>query len=154
MGLEMLFILALAMLIFGPKKLPEISRTIGKFMAEFRRAGYEFKSQIEDEVRKLEIEADQDKRKEDKRKEDERKPTSGSSNSASETNSVTEPPVRQIMPPSVGETVGMRRPNAFHDESFDSVPSTDEANVAPSNENENPQGSATPEAEIMRGPNA
>jgi sec-independent protein translocase protein TatA len=149
MGLEMLFILALAMLIFGPKKLPEISRTIGTFMAEFRRAGYEFKSQIEDEVRKLEIEADQDKRKEDKSKQ-----VSVSSNSGSETNSVSEPPVRQIMPPSVGETVGMRRANAFHDESFDSMPSTEEANVAPSNENENAQGSATPEAEIMRGPNA
>ncbi|MDX1385093.1 MAG: twin-arginine translocase TatA/TatE family subunit, partial [Thermoanaerobaculia bacterium] len=35
---ELIFILVLALLIFGPKRLPEIGRTIGKAMGEFRRA--------------------------------------------------------------------------------------------------------------------
>jgi TatA/E family protein of Tat protein translocase len=55
---EMMFIFILALIIFGPKKLPEIGRQIGKGLAEFKRASREFQSQIEDEVRKLELEAD------------------------------------------------------------------------------------------------
>ncbi len=53
---EMLFIFVLALLIFGPRKLPEIGRQIGKAMAEFKRASNEFKSQIEGEIRNLEME--------------------------------------------------------------------------------------------------
>ncbi len=52
---EMLFIFLLALLIFGPRKLPEIGRQIGKFMAEFKRASNEFKSQIEDEIRQIDL---------------------------------------------------------------------------------------------------
>ncbi|PYY15296.1 MAG: hypothetical protein DMG61_07440 [Acidobacteria bacterium] len=55
---EMMFIFILALILFGPKKLPEIGRQIGKGLAEFKRASREFQSQIEDEVRKLELEAD------------------------------------------------------------------------------------------------
>ncbi|HKT23317.1 MAG TPA: TatA/E family twin arginine-targeting protein translocase [Terriglobales bacterium] len=55
---EMMFIFILALIIFGPKKLPEIGRQIGKGLAEFKRASREFQSQIEDEVRKLELDAD------------------------------------------------------------------------------------------------
>jgi TatA/E family protein of Tat protein translocase len=55
---EMMFIFILALILFGPKKLPEIGRQIGKGLAEFKRASREFQSQIEDEVRKLEVEAD------------------------------------------------------------------------------------------------
>ncbi len=51
----MVFIFLLALLIFGPKKLPEIGRQIGKFMAEFKRASNQFKSQLEDEMRQIEI---------------------------------------------------------------------------------------------------
>jgi TatA/E family protein of Tat protein translocase len=47
---EVLLILVLALLIFGPKKLPEIGRTIGKGMAEFRRATSDLKRSIETEV--------------------------------------------------------------------------------------------------------
>ena len=47
---ELLFILALALLIFGPKRLPEVGRTIGKGMAEFRRASSDLKRTIEQEV--------------------------------------------------------------------------------------------------------
>jgi sec-independent protein translocase protein TatB len=52
---EMMFILGLALLIFGPAQLPKIGRQIGKALGEFKRASNEFKNQLEDEVRKLEI---------------------------------------------------------------------------------------------------
>ncbi len=54
---EMAFIFLLALIIFGPKKLPEIGRQIGKFMAEFKRASNEFKWQLEAEMRQIEAEA-------------------------------------------------------------------------------------------------
>jgi len=41
----------LALLLFGPKKLPELARYVGKLMAEFRRASSEFRMQMEDEFR-------------------------------------------------------------------------------------------------------
>ncbi len=47
---EMLFILVLALLIFGPKRLPEVGRTIGKGMAHFRRATTDLKRTIESEI--------------------------------------------------------------------------------------------------------
>lgn len=47
---ELLFIMVLALLIFGPRKLPEIGRTLGKAMGEFRRATSDLKSSIEREV--------------------------------------------------------------------------------------------------------
>jgi sec-independent protein translocase protein TatB len=53
---EMIFIFLLALLIFGPRKLPEIAREVGKFMAEFKRAGNEFKHQIESEIQQIELE--------------------------------------------------------------------------------------------------
>src|SRR5215475_12047094 len=51
---EMVFLFVLALLIFGPKKLPEIGRQIGRFMNEFKRASNEFKAQIESEINAIE----------------------------------------------------------------------------------------------------
>ena len=53
---EMLFLFFLALIIFGPKRLPEIGRQIGKALAEFRRASNEFKFQLESEMRQMEVE--------------------------------------------------------------------------------------------------
>jgi sec-independent protein translocase protein TatB len=53
---EMLFIAVLALLIFGPKKLPELARMIGKTMAEFRRASSDLRHQLDEEMRTLENE--------------------------------------------------------------------------------------------------
>ena len=53
---EMVFLFLLALLIFGPKKLPEIGRQIGKALNEFKRASNEFRSQIESEIANLEHE--------------------------------------------------------------------------------------------------
>ena len=52
---EMLFILLLALLIFGPKKLPEVGRTIGKGLGEFRRASNDLKRTIEREIDESEV---------------------------------------------------------------------------------------------------
>lgn len=45
------FIVILALLLFGPKKLPVLARQLGKLMADFRRASNEFRSQMEEELR-------------------------------------------------------------------------------------------------------
>lgn len=47
---ELLFILILALLIFGPKRLPEVGRTLGRGLSEFRRASNELKRSIESEI--------------------------------------------------------------------------------------------------------
>lgn len=52
---DTLFIFVLALIIFGPKKLPEIGRQIGKLVGEFRRASNEFKFQIEEELRQADF---------------------------------------------------------------------------------------------------
>jgi TatA/E family protein of Tat protein translocase len=49
-GPELLLILLLALLIFGPRKLPEIGKTVGKSLAEFRKASADFKMSLEQEV--------------------------------------------------------------------------------------------------------
>jgi sec-independent protein translocase protein TatA len=49
-GPELLLIFVLALLLFGPRKLPEIGKTIGKTLAEFRRATQEFSTSLEREV--------------------------------------------------------------------------------------------------------
>jgi TatA/E family protein of Tat protein translocase len=49
-GPELLLILVIALIVFGPRKLPEIGKSLGKMMGEFRRASNDFKRTIEDEV--------------------------------------------------------------------------------------------------------
>jgi sec-independent protein translocase protein TatB len=55
------FIFILALLLFGPKKLPELARQLGKLMAEFRRASNEFRMQMDEELR-LADQAEQQKK--------------------------------------------------------------------------------------------
>jgi len=47
---EMVMIFVVALLLFGPRQMPQIGKSIGKALAEFRRASNEFKRTIEDEV--------------------------------------------------------------------------------------------------------
>lgn len=51
---DSIFVFLLALVLFGPKKLPEIGRQIGKLLADFRRASNEFKMQIDEELRAME----------------------------------------------------------------------------------------------------
>lgn len=53
---ETIFLFFVALLIFGPKKLPEIGRQVGKILNDFRRASNEFKAQIEAEISKADSE--------------------------------------------------------------------------------------------------
>lgn len=62
---EMTFIFLLALIIFGPRRMPEIGRQIGKALAEFKRYSNDFKYQLETEVRQWEIEETLRKEKEE-----------------------------------------------------------------------------------------
>jgi len=53
---EMVVIFLLALVLFGPKKLPELGRTLGKAISEFRRAQSELKATFDREMRNLELE--------------------------------------------------------------------------------------------------
>ncbi len=53
---EMLFILVLVLLIFGPKRLPEVGKMVGKGLGEFRRASNELKRSIQTELAIEELE--------------------------------------------------------------------------------------------------
>ena len=55
---ELGLLLFLAFLLFGPKKLPEIARVLGKGMAELRRASWDLRSSLEEEIRNLDRVAD------------------------------------------------------------------------------------------------
>ena len=52
---ELVLIFAVALLLFGPRKMPQIGKSIGRALGEFRRASNEFKRTIEDEVAADEI---------------------------------------------------------------------------------------------------
>jgi sec-independent protein translocase protein TatA len=48
---EIIIIFVLALIVFGPRKLPELGKTLGKGLAEFKKASNELKQTWEDEVR-------------------------------------------------------------------------------------------------------
>ena len=55
---HLIIIFVVALVVFGPEKLPELARNLGKVMAEFRRATGDLRSTFEDHMRDLEREAD------------------------------------------------------------------------------------------------
>lgn len=55
---HLIIIFVVALVVFGPEKLPELARNLGKVMAEFRRATGDLRSTFEDHLRDLEREAD------------------------------------------------------------------------------------------------
>lgn len=56
-GPELLIICLVALVVIGPQKLPELLRSLGKGVAEFKRVGNDVKSTLDDEVNKAEAEA-------------------------------------------------------------------------------------------------
>ena len=49
---ELIIIFFIALIFFGPRKLPELGRSLGKSLAEFKRATNELKSTLEEEIRR------------------------------------------------------------------------------------------------------
>jgi sec-independent protein translocase protein TatB len=64
---DSLILMVMALVVFGPRRLPQIGRQIGKLMYEFRKASNDFKFQMEEELR-LSEDADRRKKEEEKRK--------------------------------------------------------------------------------------
>ena len=48
---ELVVILVIALIIFGPRKLPELGRSLGKTLAEFKRTSNDLRNTLEDEIR-------------------------------------------------------------------------------------------------------
>jgi sec-independent protein translocase protein TatB len=94
---DSIFIFLLALVLFGPKKLPEIGRQIGKLLAEFRRASNDFKIQIDEELRTME--------QQERQKQLEAAATPSQPAQPAATETAAQPAQPTIMPPSTGEPV-------------------------------------------------
>jgi sec-independent protein translocase protein TatB len=128
---DTIFIFGLALVIFGPKKLPEIGRQLGKLVLEFRRASNEFKMQIEEELRA----ADEQERQ--------RKLAAQAAASAAATAAPSESPAESpatptIRPPSTGTQVSTESPSHAYSNGATSTDleagSTDAHSVAVTND--------------------
>jgi sec-independent protein translocase protein TatB len=64
---DSLILMVMALVVFGPRRLPQIGRQIGKLMYEFRKASNDFKFQMEEELR-LSEEADRRKKEEERQR--------------------------------------------------------------------------------------
>ena len=60
---HMIVVFVIVLIVFGPQKLPELARGLGKLMAEFRKASTDFRSAFEQEMRDIERQALQAERK-------------------------------------------------------------------------------------------
>lgn len=136
--IDSIILMIMALVVFGPRRLPQIGRQIGKLMYEFRKASNDFKFQMEEELRQSE--------EAERRQKEEERQRSLAALAASEQASVSaDPPVKtpdapyppvsvepapaepalyppdtpaasdetvpRIMPPSTGETIAAARPN-------------------------------------------
>lgn len=110
---DSLFLVVIALVVFGPKRLPEISRKVGKVLYEFRKASNDFKFQIEEELRLAE---QAERQKQLQTQAAQAQPATPVAISADETVSAAsrpsglddpakEPDAPTIMPPRTGETV-------------------------------------------------
>jgi TatA/E family protein of Tat protein translocase len=57
---ELLVIFVIALIVFGPKKLPDLGKSIGRAMAEFKKASEEFQESVRSEMKEVEKSADLD----------------------------------------------------------------------------------------------
>lgn len=113
-SIELLFIAIMALVFFGPRKLPQLSRTIGKNLAEFRRASEDFKRTWEREVALEEFKQDPDNLSltsyDDNSilssEENTRNYNEASPESASETDLAAQPESTTVEPPVSTEAIG------------------------------------------------
>lgn len=130
---DSLLLMVLALVVFGPRRLPEIGRKIGKLMYEFRKASNDFKFQMEEELRNSE-EAERRKALEAQQAEDHkrllaleekaRQNESGTETpvnkeaelaAAAEASADAPDPTLRIQPPATGEPVQAARPGTVAD---------------------------------------
>jgi sec-independent protein translocase protein TatB len=124
---DSLILMVMALVVFGPRKLPQIGRQIGKLMYEFRKASNDFKFQMEEELRNAE---DAERRKQDEERQRAlalaappviETPKTAEPYPASADPAASQPPAApeadqpeeslpRIMPPSTGEPVPAARP--------------------------------------------
>ena len=151
---DSIILMVMALVVFGPRRLPQIGRQIGKLMYEFRKASNDFKFQMEEELRNSE--------EADRRKKEEERQRSLAALAATEQASVSaepvpanpiqspypgedtypaqyppedpvaaEPTVPRILPPSTGETIAAARPGRGQDPPAE--PSVTESRVGDTN---------------------
>lgn len=158
---DSLILMIMALVVFGPRRLPQIGRQIGKLMYEFRKASNDFKFQMEEELRNAE--------EADRRKKEEERQRALAAQQATEQASVSAAPVThvnaiespypgegtypppleneaaspspedstlKIMPPSVGETVAAGRPERANGWDQDAATNTTEPEAAQGNDGE------------------
>jgi sec-independent protein translocase protein TatB len=129
---DSLILMILALVVFGPRRLPQIGRQVGKLMYEFRKASNDFKFQMEEELRNAE-EADRRKKEEERQRSlaasvaaeqasvsaDSPAPASPAESSQPGSEQFPPPSVEaagaeetapRILPPTTGETVAAARP--------------------------------------------
>ena len=168
---DSLILMVMALVVFGPRRLPQIGRQIGKLMYEFRKASNDFKFQMEEELRNAE--------EADRRKKEEERQRTLAAQTASEQASVSADPAPaakpveaadlsaatpapdlkaeegapRIMPPSTGETIAAARPTRaaeFPDEQIGEAetPGAADANGSAGGTGQKP-GSAQQAAEAL-----
>jgi sec-independent protein translocase protein TatB len=168
--IDSLILMVMALVVFGPRRLPQIGRQIGKLMYEFRKASNDFKFQMEEELRNSE-EADRRRKEEERQRSLAALATEQSSVSADpapatlSTESpysgegtyppqyppeiapaevITEGSTPVIMPPAVGETVAASRPNRGFESSSEST--SEPQGVAASSSSPQESGAENPSA--------
>ncbi|MGA7242184.1 MAG: twin-arginine translocase TatA/TatE family subunit [Terracidiphilus sp.] len=145
---DSLILMVMALVVFGPRRLPQIGRQIGKLMYEFRKASNDFKFQMEEELRNSE-EAER------RKKEEERQRLLAAQTATEQASVSADPPVKtiespypgegnyppqyppetpasaaaeesvpRIMPPTTGETVAAARPGRVTEPSAETADAT------------------------------
>lgn len=109
---DSIVIFLLALVLFGPKKLPEIGRQIGKLLADFRRASNDFKMQIDEELRAME-QQERQKKLEEAAAEAAKTAALPAPEAPAEPSILPPAPAPlAVAPPSTGETVSASSPYA------------------------------------------
>ena len=174
---DSLILMVMALVVFGPRRLPQIGRQIGKLMYEFRKASNDFKFQMEEELRNAE---DADRRK----KEEERQRSLAALAATEQASVSADPPAKtlelppppvvaesepyppdipeasasqesvpRIMPPSIGQTVAAARPGRVPEPTSEMPAEPTPATPSPSNatteESAAPTSQSTDPAEAL-----
>jgi sec-independent protein translocase protein TatB len=105
---HMIVVFVVVLVVFGPQKLPELAKGLGKLMAEFRKASTDFKSAFENEMRDLERQAAEVERKKRELLASVAATTPQPATLATPSNAETQPPAGQLAESNSGVSEGER----------------------------------------------